>query len=413
MLTGHRKAVAWLAWSLCALCVALAAASLIFGFLNGRAPSEILIDEGIAAIATLTVAFSVVGGLVASHRPENPIGWIFCAAALFQGLPISGYEYATYALITEPGALPLGALASWLAQWIWAPGLGLILVFLPLLFPDGRLPSRRWRPVAWLGGLSIGLNFVMAMILLWPQRGPALVWPGGPAEEGASYAIFVVVEIAVFPMMVLAGLGAVVSLFFRFRRARGDERQQIKWFASALSFAFVFAWNFLLDVEGGLLQAGLAVASLILAPAIPIATGIAILRYRLYDIDRLINRTLVYASLTAVLVLVYLGAVIIFQGVFRTLTGQESQLAVVASTLVIAALFQPLRRRVQSFIDRRFYRGKYDAQKTLQDFGARLRDEVDLDTLRGDLVAVVEETLKPEHVSFWLRPSGRMGGEDR
>ena len=223
MLMGHRKVIAWLAWSLYALCVALAAASLILGLLNGRALSEILIDEGIAAIATLTVAFSVVGGLVASHRPENPIGWIFCAAALFQGLSISGYEYATYALITEPGSLPLGALASWLAQWIWAPGLGLILVFLPLLFPDGSLPSRRWRPVAWLGGLSIGLNFLMAMILLWPQRGLALVWPEGPAEEGASYAIFLLVEIAVFPMMVLAGLGAVVSLFFRFRRARGTS----------------------------------------------------------------------------------------------------------------------------------------------------------------------------------------------
>ena len=194
MLTNHRKVVAWLAWSLCALCVALAAASLILGLLNGRAPSEILIDEGMVAIATLTVAFSVVGGLVASHRPENPIGWNFCVAALFQGLSISGYEYATHVLITEPGSLPLGVPASWLAQWIWAPGLGLILVFLPLLFPDGRLPSRHWRPVAWLGGLSIGLNFAMAVIFLWPQRGLALVWPEGSAEEGTSHTMFVVVE---------------------------------------------------------------------------------------------------------------------------------------------------------------------------------------------------------------------------
>ena len=242
MLMGHRKVIAWLAWSLYALCVALAAASLILGLLNGRAPSEILIDEGIAVIATLTVAFCVVGGLVASHRPENPIDWIFCAAALIQGLSISGYEYATYALITDPGSLPLGAAASWLAQWIWAPGLGLILVFVPLLFPDGRPPSRRWRPVAWLGGLSICLNFVMAMILLWPERGLALVRPEGPAEEGTSHTMFVVVEFLAFPMMLLAGLGAVVSLFFWFRRARGDERQQIKWFASAsvLSLVFVF-----------------------------------------------------------------------------------------------------------------------------------------------------------------------------
>ena len=166
-----RRAV-WLAWSLCALCVALAAGSFVLALLNGRSPREILIDEGIVAVATLAVAFSVVGALIASHRPANPIGWIFCAAAVFQGVSICGYEYATYALLTRPGSLPLGAEAAWVAQWIWAPGLGLILVFLPLLFPDGRPPSRRWRPVVWLGVLSIGLNFVSAVVFLWPHRGP-------------------------------------------------------------------------------------------------------------------------------------------------------------------------------------------------------------------------------------------------
>ena len=305
------RRAAWLAWSLCTLCVALAAGSLILAVLNGRAPSEILIDEGIVAIATLAVAFSVVGALIASHRPGNPIGWIFCAAAFFQGISISGYEYATYALVTEPGSLPLGAEASWLAQWIWAPGLGLILVFLPLLFPDGRPPSRRWRPVAWLCGLSIVLTFVSALVLLWPERGPALVGPEGPAEEGTSHAMFVVVSFAAFPMLVLAGLGAVVSLFVRFRRARGGERQQIKWFfsASALTFTFVFAWNSLLGVESSLLQVSFAVLSLLLVPVIPVATGIAILRYRLYDIDRIINRTLVYGALTILLALAYFGGV--------------------------------------------------------------------------------------------------------
>jgi hypothetical protein len=411
MLTNRRRVVARLAWALCLLCAALAAASLILALLNGRTLGEILIDEGIVAIATLAVAFSVVGALVASRRPGNPIGWIFCAAALFQGLSISGYEYATYALLTEPGSLPLGAEASWLGQWIWAPGLGLILVFLPLLFPDGRPPSRRWRPVAWLGGLSIGLNFVMAVILLWPERGPALVGPEGPADEGTSHAMFVVVEFAAFPMMVLAGFGAVVSLYFRFRRARGDERQQIKWFASAstLTLAFVFAWNFLLDARGGLLQASLALVSLILAPAIPIATGIAILKYRLYDIDRIVNRTLVYGVLTASLILVYLGSVVALQYAFRAITGGESQLAVVASTLVIAALFNPLRRRIQTLIDRLFYRRRYDAVKTLEVFSAKLRDETDLDRLGGELVSVVRETMQPAHVSLWLRPSGRIG----
>jgi hypothetical protein len=409
------RRAAWLAWSLCTLCVALAAGSLILAVLNGRAPSEILIDEGIVAIATLAVAFSVVGALIASHRPGNPIGWIFCAAAFFQGISISGYEYATYALVTEPGSLPLGAEASWLAQWIWAPGLGLILVFLPLLFPDGRPPSRRWRPVAWLGGLSIVLTFVSALVLLWPERGPALVGPEGPAEEGTSHAMFVVVSFAAFPMLVLAGLGAVVSLFVRFRRARGGERQQIKWFfsASALTFTFVFAWNSLLGVESSLLQVSFAVLSLLLVPVIPVATGIAILRYRLYDIDRIINRTLVYGALTILLALAYFGGVAALQTILRSLTGSESQLAVVASILIIAALFGPLRKRVQGFIDRRFYRSKYDARKTLEAFSSRLRDETDFETLKGDLVGVVSETVQPEHARLWLRPLDRARGEER
>jgi hypothetical protein len=393
---------------MCALCVALAAGSFLLALLNGRSPREILIDEGIVAVATLAVAFSVVGALIASHRPANPIGWIFCAAAVFQGVSICGYEYATYALLTQPGSLPLGAEASWIAQWIWAPGLGLILVFLPLLFPDGRPPSRRWRPVAWLGGLSIGLNFVSAVVFLWPQRGPALVGPEGPAEEGASHAMFVVVEFAAFPMMLVAGLGAVVSLVIRFRRSRGAERQQIKWFAfaSALTFAFVFVWEGMLGAESALLQALFAVLSVVLVPAIPVATGIAILRYRLYDIDRIINRALVYGILTAVLVLTYVGAVVAMQEVFRTLAGGESQLAVVASTLAIAALFGPLRRRVQTFIDRRLYRNKYDAARTLAAFNARLREETDLDELGDDLVRVVTETLQPAHASLWLSGPG-------
>jgi heme/copper-type cytochrome/quinol oxidase subunit 2 len=256
---------------------------------------------------------------------------------------------------------------------------------------------------------------MMAVILLWPERGLALVQPEGPAEEGTSHVMFVVVEFVAFPMLLVAGFGAVVSLFFRFRWTRGDERQQIKWFvfASVLSLVFVFAWNFLLDAEGALLQASLALISLILAPAIPIATGIAILRYRLYDIDRIINRTLVYGTLTALLALVYLGGVTTTQAIFRTLTGKEEQpqLAVVVSTLAIAALFNPLRRRIQAFIDRRFYRSKYDVAKTLQAFSAKLRDETDLEALNNELVGVVRETMQPAHVSLWLRLD--MASEDK
>src|SRR5215212_7007977 len=399
------RSAAWIAWSLCLLCVVLVVASLILALLNGRTLGEIFISEGIFTFATWTVSFSVVGALIASHRPENPIGWIFLAVGFFYGLLFAGDEYAIYALLTNPGALPLGAEASWLGQWIWAPGLGPILVFLPLLFPDGYLLSRRWRWVAWLGGLSIGLTVVSSMILLWPERGPALV----TGDESPSYVVQVLVVFIAAPMLLVAGLGAVISLFVRFRRARGNERQQIKWFVSAaltLVWIIVFSFVFgeLLSAGGGLPEVTGALAGLFILPSIPIATGIAILRYRLYDIDLIINRTLVYGSLTLMLALIYFGGVATTQAIFGALTGQEEQpqLAVVVSTLVIAALFMPLRRRIQSFIDRRFYRRKYDASKTLEAFSARLRDETDLDALSDDLTSLVRETIQPAHVSLWL-----------
>jgi hypothetical protein len=408
---SHRIA-AWLAWSLCALCVALAAASPILGLLNGRTMGEMFTawsGPSIVALATLIVLFSFVGALIVSHRPENPIGWIFLAVGFFYGL-LAADQYAIYALLTNPGSLPWGAEASWLGQWIWAPGLGLILVFLPLLFPDGHPPSHRWRPVAWLGGLSIGLGVVSSMIVLWPERGPALV----TGDESPSHVLQVLVVFVAFPLMLLAGVGAVISLFVRFRRARGVERQQIKWFASAAALTLVWILVFGESTLRGLPGVIVDLSALLVIPSIPIATGIAILRYRLYDIDRIINRTLVYGSLTLMLALVYFGVVTATQALFHTLSGQERlpQLVVVASTLAIAALFVPLRRRIQSFIDRRFYRSKYDARKTLEAFSAKLREETDLEALNSELVGVVRETMQPAHVSVWLRPDTAPKGKE-
>jgi hypothetical protein len=394
-----RRAASYLAWSLCTLCVALAMASLILGLLNGRTLVEIFIAWSIT-FATLIVSFSVIGALIASHRPENPIGWIFLAVGCCYGLLSAGDEYAIYALLTNPGALALGAEASWLGQWIWAPGLGLILVFLPLLFPDGHPPSPRWRPVGWLGGLSIVLAVVSSTIVLWPERGPALV----TGDESPSHVLDVVLLFAAVPMLFVAGLGAVISLLVRFRRAREEERQQIKWFASAAALTLLWIIVFGQSTLRGLPEAMVALSSLLVIPSIPIATGVAILRYRLYDIDVIINRTLVYGSLTVILVGLYFGGIVVLQRVFVLLTGERSTLAVVTSTLLIAALFNPLRRRIQGFIDRRFYRRKYDAAKTLEAFSAKLRDETDLDALSGDLVGVVRETMQPAHVSLWLRP---------
>ncbi len=401
------RRVAWVAWSLCLLCVALAVSGLAFGILNGRSLAEVFVEEGIAMIAALTVAFSVVGALVASHRPENPIGWIFCAAAFFQGLSISSFEYATYALITQPGSLPLGAEASWIGQWIWAPGLGLILVFLPLLFPTGRPPSRRWRPVAWLGGLSIAMISIPGAAILWTERGVALLRPEGPAEEGTSHVLFLIVEFTGFPMMLVAGLAAVISLLVRFRRTSGVERQQIKWFASAsaLTFGSVFLFEGRVNVDSGLFEVVYAVVSLAVVPSIPVATGIAILKHRLFDIDALINRALVYAALTATLAAVYFGSVVTLQRFLVFLVGEGSQLAIVASTLAIAALFNPLRRRIQNFIDRRFYRSKYDAARTLEAFSAKARSETSLDAMSENLTTAVEDALRPSHASLWLKPT--------
>jgi hypothetical protein len=225
-------------------------------------------------------------------------------------------------------------------------------------------------------------------------------------EAGPAWILGLLVEAVAFPLMLVAGLAAVISLFVRFRRARGDERQQIKWFASAsaLTLGFAFVLQTLNNTQNSLLEASLATVALILIPSIPVATGVAILRYRLYDIDRLINRAMVYGLLTAMLAVVYLASVVALQSVLRALTGQESTLAIVASTLAIATMFNPLRRRIQAFIDRRFYRSKYDARKTLEAFSAKLRDETDLDALSNDLVGVVRETMQPAHVSLWLRP---------
>jgi hypothetical protein len=404
MLTDRREIVARLAWSLCLACVSLASFAPLLAFLNDRTLVVFFRERDLGVVMVLVISFSVVGALVVSHRPENLVGWIFCAAALFQALSLVGVEYATYARVTRPGSLPFGASVSWLAEWIWAPGLVLILVFLPLLFPDGRPPSRRWWPVAWLGGLSIVIISAPIWLLVWSRRGRELLEDGGIAQ-GVPGWLLALLRVG-FPLMLLAGLLAVLSLFLRFRRARGDERQQIKWFASAaaLTLTWIFVGELLLDPQGGVFGVVGAILGLVVVSSIPIATGIAIFRYRLYDIDRIVNRALVYGALSVALVLVYLGGVISLQYAFRTFAGGESQLAVVASTLAIAALFNPLRRRIQTAVDRRFYRSKYDARKTLAAFSSRLRDETDLDALGGELESVVRETVQPARVTLWLRP---------
>jgi hypothetical protein len=338
--------------------------------------------------------FAVVGVLVASRRPRNPIGWLFLAFAVVAAFAASADRYASYALVEHPGSLPGGDWVAWTASGIWHPAFG-FFVFSFLLFPDGRLPSGRWRPVAWIAAANYLVGGLLG--LLWnPLFGEFFPYVEPPFRlpdyfvVGAAFGVFLFIN---FALLVLSA----VSLVLRLRRATGGERQQLKWFVYAVAlFAVVFPPSVIVLGDGRLIA--------FLLPLIPAAAGIAILRHRLFDIDVVINRTLVYGALTVVLAAVYFATVVASQYAFRVLTGQESQLAIVASTLAIAALFVPLRRRVQGFVDRRFYRRKYDAAKTLAAFNARLRDETDLDALSDDLVGVARGTVQPEHASLWLRP---------
>jgi hypothetical protein len=311
-------------------------------------------------------------------------------------------EYAIYALLAEPGSLPAGEAMAWIASWM-LPIMSALQVSYLLLFPTGRLPSRRWRWLAWLTVAYVVVGVITAAFSpgayqgsLGPIRNPLGI-------EGLTH----IYKAVVYTMAPALFIAAAFSLFVRLRRAVGVERQQLKWLAYAAGGLAVviplLSISITIDTPRWYEWVASAILTVVI-PGIPISIGIAILRYRLYDIDIIINRTLVYGSLTVSLVLVYLGGVISLQALLRSITSQGSQLAIVASTLLIAALFNPLRRRIQSFIDRRFYRSKYDARKTLESFSAKLRDETDLEALNDDLVEVVREAMHPAHVSIWLRP---------
>jgi hypothetical protein len=404
----NRRA-AWLAWSVWVLSLPFAAFSGgVLGFLSASA--RIFSSLGtIVLLALLALTFTTVGAVVASRRPENPIGWIFCAGGLILSVTVSAENYTEYALNANTGSLPGVPYAAWIASWALAPTLILVAMMLFLLFPDGKLSSREWGFVAWtavVASVVVALGDALGRSNLGTDYGSM----GNPfAVEGAVGNFLQMLGGFGVTLLLLCFLASVAALFVRLRQARGVERQQIKWFAYA---AAVMGTGplvmFMLGSGYSALQRlmwhlGYFVAILGFA-LLPVATAIAILKYRLYDIDRIINRTLVYGALTVTLVGVYVGSVLSIEYAFRGLTGNGSQLPIVASTLLIAALFNPLRRRIQSFIDRRFYRRKYDAQKTLEAFSAKLRDETDIEALNNDLVGVVAETMQPAHVSLWLRP---------
>jgi hypothetical protein len=398
------REAAWLAWYMCALSLALLALGLFFLVVSQTRGAAPVFDYWLIN-AVIALSFSPVGAVVAPRLPpHNPIGWLFCTVGLFGAVRVFVAEFAIATLLAEPGTLlsklPGGEALAWVSSWVWVVHFGPFL-FLALLFPDGRLPSPRWRPFAWVVGVVVVVGTVA--VALWPETAARFDRVNDPLGIEVAAPLINPMETILY---VLA-LVAAASLLVRLRRSRGVERQQVEWFAYAVgmlavSTTLAYVISEAMDAEWlGWISSVLVVASLV---GLPVAMSIAILRYRLYNIDVLINRTLVYGSLTAVLALVYFGTIVVLQRVFVALTGEQSTLAVVASTLVIAALFRPLRRRIQSLIDRRFYRRKYDAATTLEAFSAKLRDETDLEALSDDLVGVVRETMQPAHVSLWLRP---------
>jgi hypothetical protein len=346
-------------------------------------------------------AFAAVGALVVVKRPNNPIGWILAAVALMVAIFPAADSYAAYVMNTRGRPDALAVLGAWAQSWYWYLLISLVVIYLPMLFPDGRLLSRRWLWVAVPPGIATLATVILGGLtdtlsgqnVDYRIENPIGIEGLAPVEELPVFgALGVLLGVGV--------LGAITSVAVRYRRSRGIERQQMKWFLYPAVFLLLFfVIDYLPGIVGGLVFAAIVVGQ-------PVAIGIAVLRYRLYEIDIIINRTLVYGSLTVLLIAVYFAGVSTAQALFRALTGQEQQpqLAIVVSTLAIAALFNPLRRRIQAFIDKRFYRKKYDAAKTLEDFSARLRDETDLEALGAELEGVVRETMQPAHVSLWLRP---------
>jgi hypothetical protein len=383
-----------LAWTLLALTLVAA----IVGLLLELATESL--DAGFAeeiGLMAAFLAFPVVGALIAARHPRNAVGWMFLAIGLLVAVLILSTSYARYALVLHPEEyLPGATLAAWIENWAWLPLISTIPTLLLLLFPTGRPPSSRWTPLVWVSGAYISVITMLSMLEEelsgYGLRNPIGIRGLGDVEEMGP------ILLPVFPLILLCAS----SLIFRYRKASSEERQQLKWVAVAALF-LAAGW-----IAGEWLP---TIMFPIFLGALPGSIGVAMLKCRLYDIDVIINRTLVYGALTAILGLVYLSLVFLLQLVTSALM-PESDIAVAGSTLAVAAMFRPARSRVQAFIDRRFYRRKYDAVRTLEDFTRRLRHGLDLDAVADELVAVANDALQPSKVSLWLRPTGLLSEKE-
>ena len=357
-------------------------------------------NEALGAVTV--VPFVVIGTLVAVRRSRNPTGWVFLGLGLLSALALVLERYPIYTLLVNPGWGRGGRVAASLQANGYLPFL-IVLLFLVLLFPNGRLTGTPWRHIAPLGAAAFVACYAVVSMKAGALGQPFDAFENPLGVDALSGLDGLLTAVLLVPGFLIL-LAAVFSAVVRFRRSRGVEHQQFKWFsmAAALIAVGLIAHVIADGVAPGAIDTIEFLVSLAVA-GLPIAAGVAILRYRLYEIDRIISRTLVYGALTAILAGLYFGIVIGLQAAFSSFT-QGNELAVAGSTLAVAALFRPARRRVQGFVDRRFYRSKVDAERTLAAFSARLRQEIDLGSLTAELGDAVGQTMQPAHVSLWLRP---------
>jgi hypothetical protein len=401
-----RRTAARLGWALFVLSGLLSVAALV---LNLRRPqyADLTATTGELLVQLALLLFGWFGARIVARQPNHRIGWLLCALGCLTALGGFASEYAIYGLLVHPGAAPGAEALAWLTPWLPSGYLALLAAMLAL-FPTGRVVSPRWRWVLWLAGGGVACALVGAL-WLWPLRGVPLLQVHPPEPVGLPGLLYSVGSWA----PVVAVLAAAASLTVRFRRARGAERQQLKWLAYAgvlVVLCFVLP-EAVADALGSQLAGDLVFAALFVP--VPVAVGVAILKYHLYDIDRLINRTVVYGLLTVLLGLSYAGAVLLLGQLFGGVRRDPPSWAVAGVTLAVAALFQPARRRIQAVVDRRFNRRKYDATKTVEAFTTRLRDEVDLNAISTELLAVTQQVMQPTTATLWLRPSGQARPRDQ
>ncbi|MFN8487237.1 MAG: hypothetical protein U0350_06565 [Caldilineaceae bacterium] len=387
------------AWSIGTLCFVLVIAGLLFYGLNHATPG--VVEKFYPTEPVGGIAFAVLGVLVVARLPNHRVGWLFLVIGLSAALALFTDQYTIYKLVTHPAGQPFVWLVVWLHTWVWLVGnwaIGLLL----LIFPTGRLLSARWRWASWLLAGSTGAFAGLVLVVTWGMTAQQMRQFDGSQLSPLLQTLSNGFILAMFVSYAVAAL----SLLARLQRARGVERQQLKWFTFAVTLLVLTIllanlaqelWSTpALDTLSKLIQA-LALAGM------AVAVGLAILQHQLFDIDIIIRRTLVYTLLTGLLGLIYFSCVVILQGLVRPFTGaDQSPVATASSTLAIIVLFAPLRHRIQALIDRRFYRRKYDAEQVLATFGETVRNETDLDHLTSALLTVVQETMQPTHVSLWL-----------